>query len=316
MTHAAWLFLADSSLRQRALADLDCLALLLAALCHDLEHPGTTNAFQVNTQSALAVRYNDASVRENHHAACAWGVLARARLLAPLRAEEARALRRTMLAAILATDMSAHQTLLASVEASLVAASAPAGADPATDAARRAQPGAFAFDRDSAEDRQLLVCFLLHCADLCNPLFAPQLSRRVAADLGREFAAQAAAERRAGMAVTVMLADDDAGAARLEIGFLDYGAWQGGKPSGTLRFTGPTAAHCVRAAPRRPRSGAPAVRHAGARQPGPGQPLPAAHRRQPRRVGGARGGQRGWRVTKRARRRAAVPARHFANDGR
>jgi hypothetical protein len=42
--------------------EIDCLALLLASICHDLEHPGTTNAFQVNTGSALALRYNDASV--------------------------------------------------------------------------------------------------------------------------------------------------------------------------------------------------------------------------------------------------------------
>jgi hypothetical protein len=92
VTHAAWLFLADSTLRQRLLEDLDCLALLLAALCHDLEHPGTTNAYhvralpvrcgnvstrarltrrlwQVNTGSPLALRYNDASVLENAHAA-------------------------------------------------------------------------------------------------------------------------------------------------------------------------------------------------------------------------------------------------------
>ena len=28
-------------------------------MCHDLEHPGTTNAFQTNTQSELAMLHND-----------------------------------------------------------------------------------------------------------------------------------------------------------------------------------------------------------------------------------------------------------------
>ena len=106
VTHIAWLFLAESAtLRTRLLTEADWLALLLSALCHDLEHPGTTNAFQVNTGSALAVRYNDASVLENHHAACGWAALQRARLLAPLPADDARALRRVMVSAILATDM-------------------------------------------------------------------------------------------------------------------------------------------------------------------------------------------------------------------
>ena len=48
---------------------VDQLALLLAALGHDAGHRGRTNAFEVATLSDLALRYNDASVLENHHAA-------------------------------------------------------------------------------------------------------------------------------------------------------------------------------------------------------------------------------------------------------
>jgi hypothetical protein len=58
--HACWLFLSDLSVRNGLLEELDVLALLLSAICHDLEHPGTTNAFQVNTGSVLALRYNGA----------------------------------------------------------------------------------------------------------------------------------------------------------------------------------------------------------------------------------------------------------------
>jgi hypothetical protein len=224
VTHIAWLFLAESAtLRTRLLTEADWLTLLLSALCHDLEHPGTTNAFQVNTQSALAVRYNDASVLESHHSACGWAALQRAHLLAPMPSDDARALRRSMVAAILATDMSAHKTLLAGVETRL--ATQPDGPDAVRvsgDSEEVGSPLAGSFSRDSAEDRQLLVSFLLHCADLCNPLLPPQLSRRIADDLGREFAAQAERERAAGMPVTVMLASDDVAKAKLEIGFIDY----------------------------------------------------------------------------------------------
>ena len=104
VTHQCWLFLRDDATRA-LLLEIDMLALLLAAICHDLEHPGTTNAFQVNSSSVLALRYNDASVMENHHAAVGSAVLQRSRVLTSLGAEELRCLRRTFVAAILATDM-------------------------------------------------------------------------------------------------------------------------------------------------------------------------------------------------------------------
>ena len=58
------------------LSPLEGLALLLAALSHDLDHPGTNNGYHVATQSPLALRYNDQSVLENHHCATAWLLLA------------------------------------------------------------------------------------------------------------------------------------------------------------------------------------------------------------------------------------------------
>jgi hypothetical protein len=242
VTHTSWLFLADSSLRQRLLEDLDCLTLLLAAACHDLEHPGTTNAYQVNTGSALAIRYNDASVLENHHCCCCFALLERSRILANLSSTDYKNLRRTMVSAILATDsacsvklracmclaalthawlcaaVSAHKTLLASVSARM------AGDAPAASAGAAPPPGELAvggagagFERYNPDHRQLLTSFLLHCADLCNPLLPPPISRRIAADLSREFAAQAELERAAGLPITVMLASDEVSRAKLEV---------------------------------------------------------------------------------------------------
>jgi hypothetical protein len=48
---------------------IDCLAVLFAALCHDLDHPGVNNAFEASSMSERAVRYNDTSILENYHAA-------------------------------------------------------------------------------------------------------------------------------------------------------------------------------------------------------------------------------------------------------
>ncbi|XP_063887618.1 cGMP-specific 3',5'-cyclic phosphodiesterase-like isoform X2 [Scylla paramamosain] len=43
-----------------------CLALLVACLCHDLDHRGTNNSFQIKASSPLAQLYTTSSM-EHHH---------------------------------------------------------------------------------------------------------------------------------------------------------------------------------------------------------------------------------------------------------
>ena len=56
-------------------------AVLLAGLCHDTDHTGKTNAFEVSSFSSLAIKYNDDAVfllkkvLENHHAAVTFKIL-------------------------------------------------------------------------------------------------------------------------------------------------------------------------------------------------------------------------------------------------
>ncbi|XP_077392464.1 high affinity cGMP-specific 3',5'-cyclic phosphodiesterase 9A isoform X3 [Festucalex cinctus] len=54
---------------------IDLLIMLTSAVCHDLDHTGYNNAYQINARTELALRYNDISPLENHHCAVAFDIL-------------------------------------------------------------------------------------------------------------------------------------------------------------------------------------------------------------------------------------------------
>ena len=41
---------------------IENFALILSGFCHDVDHTGRTNAFEISKQSKLAQKYNDESV--------------------------------------------------------------------------------------------------------------------------------------------------------------------------------------------------------------------------------------------------------------
>ena len=97
-----------------ALPKLDQLALLVGCLCHDIDHPGTNNAFQVLAASELALLHNDQAVLENHHAATTFALLCcpDMSIFSPLHSslttDDVRAIRKMMISSILSTDMARH----------------------------------------------------------------------------------------------------------------------------------------------------------------------------------------------------------------
>lgn len=50
-------------------------ALMVASVAHDIGHPGVNNNFLINSSDELALRYNDISVLENHHASSLFKIL-------------------------------------------------------------------------------------------------------------------------------------------------------------------------------------------------------------------------------------------------
>mmetsp|Transcript_58384 Transcript_58384/g.115917 ORF Transcript_58384/g.115917 Transcript_58384/m.115917 type:complete len:884 (-) Transcript_58384:598-3249(-) len=157
------------------LSQLHILALLTGAVGHDVDHPGVNNAFLVNSNAPLALRYNDISVLENHHAATTFAILAdkKTNILTNLTSKQKQEVRNLMISAILATDMAHHQAMVKNL----------------TEQATGLEPVPINFTLK-------VVC---HVADLGNCAISWPLSRVWAQRVCDEATAQAAREQQLGL---------------------------------------------------------------------------------------------------------------------
>lgn len=146
----------------------DILGLLVASLCHDIDHPGNTNAFEINTSSEKALLYNDVAVLENHHASCTFKILAseKCNIFKYLSNDEQRSLRKTIISAILATDMSGHGTSLSALNE---------------------RKDLQSFDVAADKDRMKLVKTLIHTSDFSGQTTPTHVAREWEKRIAEEF---------------------------------------------------------------------------------------------------------------------------------
>ncbi|XP_031342973.1 high affinity cGMP-specific 3',5'-cyclic phosphodiesterase 9A [Photinus pyralis] len=96
------------------IGDLEILILLTSCVCHDLDHPGYNNIYQINAKTELALRYNDISPLENHHCSVAFRILENedCNIFNSFTSEAFKQVREGMIRSILATDMARHNEIL------------------------------------------------------------------------------------------------------------------------------------------------------------------------------------------------------------
>ena len=133
----------------------EAMTLLIAALGHDVGHPGVNNMFLVKLNAPLAQLYNDQSVLESFHCA-AYSQILRRHWAA---AFEDRELRRLMISSILATDMGIHANYMQQLN----------------DLQSKVQEGTpiESWALKDLETYRVLVCgLLIKCADISNVVSA------------------------------------------------------------------------------------------------------------------------------------------------
>ncbi|XP_065366506.1 3',5'-cyclic-AMP phosphodiesterase isoform X7 [Calliphora vicina] len=182
---------------------------LFAACIHDVDHPGLTNQFLVNSSSELALMYNDESVLENHHLAVAFKLLQNqgCDIFCNMQKKQRQTLRKMVIDIVLSTDMSKHMSLLADLK---------------TMVETKKVAGSGVLLLDNYTDRIQVLENLVHCADLSNPTKPLPLYKRWVSLLMEEFFLQGDKERESGMDISPMCDRHNATIEKSQVGFIDY----------------------------------------------------------------------------------------------
>uniref|UniRef100_A0A3Q3ETE3 Phosphodiesterase n=1 Tax=Labrus bergylta TaxID=56723 RepID=A0A3Q3ETE3_9LABR len=189
--------------------DLEILAALFAAAIHDVDHPGVSNQFLINTNSELALMYNDESVLENHHLAVGFKLLHEDNcdIFQNLSKRQRQSLRKLVIDMVLATDMSKHMSLLADLKTMV-------------ETKKVTSSGVLLLDHYT--DRIQVLRNMVHCADLSNPTKPLAVYRQWTERIMEEFFRQGDKERERGMEISPMCDKHTASVEKSQVGFIDY----------------------------------------------------------------------------------------------
>lgn len=190
-------------------SELEIMAVVFASAIHDVDHPGVTNQYLINTSSELALMYNDESVLENHHLAVAFKLLQEpgCNIFQDLPNKSRQTLRRMVIDIVLATDMNKHMDHLAHLK---------------TMVETHRISGNSVFNLDSYSERIQVLQSLVHCSDLSNPTKPLELYRQWNNRVMQEFFHQGDLERQQELDVSPMCDRLTATVEKTQVGFIDY----------------------------------------------------------------------------------------------
>lgn len=155
----------------------------------------------INSKHVLALRYNDISVLENHHAATLFQILGLegCDLFANLSSIDRNYMRKVMIPVILATDMAKHNEVMAQF--------------------RSVMPN---FNKQDDTHRQKVLDMILHTSDVGNPALSFELATLWSLKIVQEFNEQVWKEEQLKLTVTefMRVGNDVSSIKKNQIGFI------------------------------------------------------------------------------------------------
>ncbi|XP_064096683.1 uncharacterized protein LOC135208437 isoform X5 [Macrobrachium nipponense] len=200
VTQAMHCYLEEEKIREH-MTPFEKLAALVAAVCHDLDHPGVNQPFLIATDNHLAALYKNLSVLENHHWRCAMGCLWESGLLDSWSPDDVNTLQDMIRSLILATDITRQQEFLTRFQKYLDGES---------------------LDMRDPDHRHFCLQIALKCADICNPCRPWDISRKWSHKICDEFYRQGDYERQLNLPVTSSCDRYITSVAKIQTGFIRY----------------------------------------------------------------------------------------------
>lgn len=183
-----------------AFSSLEVFAILIAAVCHDIDHPGNTNDFEVKSMSTLAMNHNDDAVLERHHCRVTFTLLRKpeSNVFEHISIEDFRLVRKTIIAGIMATDMTQH-----------------------FDLCKRAEQ----MTRDELfQQPALMLKLIIHAADLSGQALPLEIARQWGSRIIQEFRSQAEKEKSLGLSVAPFMENltTERNTTNLQVNFINF----------------------------------------------------------------------------------------------
>ncbi|XP_052077057.1 cGMP-dependent 3',5'-cyclic phosphodiesterase-like isoform X3 [Mytilus californianus] len=202
VAHFCYLCIKNFKLNE-CMEDIELFALFVSCLCHDIDHRGTNNSYQVASKSVLAALYSsEGAVLERHHFAQTMCIVNTegCNIYENLISKDYQHVLDLMRDIILATDLAHHLKILKNIEAM------------AKDK----------FEKSNLKHRKLLLCLIMTASDLSDQTKPWDSTKHIAALIYNEFFSQGDLEKSLGRTPPEMMDREKARIPDLQIGFLDH----------------------------------------------------------------------------------------------
>ena len=192
---------------------LDLLGILIAALGHDLGHPGLTNPFHINSSSELAITYNDMSCLENFHTSKLFRTIRNPEtdIFEKLSVQDYKTIRKRMIGNILSTDMANHGKIMTVIKSRIAINKADN---------KTKFEWVSGNEKTKFEEQQSLFDFLIHAADLAHNTKLFNISLKWVELLSEEFWLQGDKEKSMNLPVSFLCDRDDYNIPQSQVGFI------------------------------------------------------------------------------------------------
>lgn len=184
------------------LTPIEILSCLLAAMCHDLDHPGVNQTYLVNTSSYLATIHGTHSLLERHHCHTARAILRESQLLDHFSDADREEIVGLIEDLILSTDVCRHKHFMQQFEEMLVSDRC--------------------IDLTNPVERHFVLMMAIKAADISNPTRPLHISRRWSMKIMEEFFLQGDKERRLNLPISYLCDRQTTLIPKAQSGFFEF----------------------------------------------------------------------------------------------